>query len=629
MNIFFNLSIRYKTGIPIALMSIALIIVAGVGYHYINLLGERVTRLGGVQMPALGVLLESDRDMYQAIVAERSLRLEKPHSEAFEKLSQFRSDNVQQARTRFDKFVALSDLPDTAAYKTRFDSAFSAWQQQSLENAQAIEAGKPENYQRGEAAFEAARQVIDELTDLINAAARDTQTQSAEKIELGIAGMTIATAIGLSLGLLFVWFFPRHIGKSLAATVDAAQKIAQGDMDFQLEARNQDETGQLLAAMQTLRTALHAVLADAQLLVEAALAGRLEVRADAGKHQGDFRKLVAGFNNTLDAVILPVNAAADALLRVEHGDLTCTVAGDYQGQLGSFKDTVNNTIAKLSQTISQVLAATNQLAQASELIADTAHSLARDSNEQSAGVEETSVSIEQMAASIKQNAENAKITDGIATAAAAEATKGGIAVKDTVDAMKHIAAKIGIIDDIAYQTNMLALNAAIEAARAGDYGKGFAVVAAEVRKLAERSSVAAQEIGTLAENSVAKAEIAGKMLEDIVSGIDRTSHLVQEISAASQEQSAGVHQINVAMNRISRITQQNAAASEQLATTAEQTTSQTEQLQHLMSFFTLKQVEPIELFVDHYREPSPRREPRARQTNPGKAPVDLNKFERF
>jgi len=136
----------------------------------------------------------------------------------------------------------------------------------------------------------------------------------------------------------------------------------------------------------------------------------------------------------------------------------------------------------------------------------------------------------------------------LATRAATEAAEGGDAVKATVVAMKQIAQKIGIIDDIAYQTNLLALNAAIEAARAGEHGKGFAVVAAEVRKLAERSQVAAQEIGTVASSSVELAEKAGRLLDQIVPTIRKTSDLVQEITAASEEQSSGVGQINAAVD---------------------------------------------------------------------------------
>ncbi|MDD2760952.1 MAG: methyl-accepting chemotaxis protein, partial [Methylomonas sp.] len=196
-------------------------------------------------------------------------------------------------------------------------------------------------------------------------------------------------------------------------------------------------------------------------------------------------------------------------------------------------------------------------------------------------------SIEQMSASINQNSENAKITDGMAGKASKEAVEGGVAVKQTVEAMKAIAGKIGIIDDIAYQTNMLALNAAIEAARAGDHGKGFAVVAAEVRKLAERSQVAAQEIGHLAESSVNTAETAGKLLDEIVPSIAKTSNLVQEIAAASNEQASGVSQVNTAMAQMNQITQQNASSSEELAATAEEMTAQAEQLQSLMSFFKL------------------------------------------
>jgi methyl-accepting chemotaxis protein len=180
---------------------------------------------------------------------------------------------------------------------------------------------------------------------------------------------------------------------------------------------------------------------------------------------------------------------------------------------------------------------------------------------------------------------NAKVTDGMATKASGEASEGGEAVRATVIAMKQIAQKISIIDDIAYQTNLLALNAAIEAARAGEHGKGFAVVAAEVRKLAERSQVAAQEIGTVASSSVDLAERAGKLLDEMVPNIKRTSDLVQEITAASEEQSSGVSQINMAVSQLSQTTQQNASSSEELAATAEEMSTQAEQLQQAMSFF--------------------------------------------
>jgi len=158
-------------------------------------------------------------------------------------------------------------------------------------------------------------------------------------------------------------------------------------------------------------------------------------------------------------------------------------------------------------------------------------------------------------------------------------------VAGTLQAMREIAAKIGIVDDIAYQTNLLALNAAIEAARAGEHGKGFAVVATEVRKLAERSQVAAQEIGDLATNSVKTAERAGTLLEEMVPAINRTSDLVQEITAASSEQTNGVQQINQAMMNLNQQTQQNAAASEELAATAEEMSAQAQTLQRMMAFF--------------------------------------------
>jgi methyl-accepting chemotaxis protein len=245
----------------------------------------------------------------------------------------------------------------------------------------------------------------------------------------------------------------------------------------------------------------------------------------------------------------------------------------------------NDLLETMGKTIVEVRAAADQLTSASSQVSATSQVLSQAASEQAASLEETTASLQEMSASVKQNSDNAGVTDGMASKAAAEATEGGDAVARTADAMKQIARKIGIIDDIAYQTNLLALNAAIEAARAGEHGKGFAVVAAEVRKLAERSQVAAQEIGELATTSVGLAEKAGALLSEMVPSINKTSELVQEIAAASGEQASGVNQITSAMNHLNTSTQQNASSAEELSATAEELSAQATQLQELMAFF--------------------------------------------
>ncbi len=419
----------------------------------------------------------------------------------------------------------------------------------------------------------------------------DKQKQeAANAYSLSSTIMLTMSIIGAILSLIVAYLITgnliRQLGGEPGAVVVLANKIAVGDLSTQFDLKAGD-TGSVMVAMKNMSDTLKGLLTDTDALVRAAVAGDLDTRADAGKYQGDFRKLVSGINQTLDGIVLPVNEVVAVLTEMEQGDLSRTVNGDYQGQLKDFKDTVNNTIAKLSQVISEVNGAAANIASASEQVSATAQSMSQATSEQAASVEETSASVEQMSASINQNTENAKVTDGMATQASGEAVQGGDAVKETVRAMKSIAGKIGIIDDIAYQTNLLALNAAIEAARAGEHGKGFAVVAAEVRKLAERSQVAAQEIGELASSSVEMAESAGKLLDTIVPSIKKTSNLVQEIAAASEEQSAGVGQINSAMDQLNQITQQNASSSEQLAATSEEMSGQAIQLKELIEFFTV------------------------------------------
>ena len=389
------------------------------------------------------------------------------------------------------------------------------------------------------------------------------------------------------LSVLGAVFITRSITLPLNNAVQAANRLAEGDLAVSLQSDAKDETGQLLRAMGNMVAKLKQVIDGQRAAVQAANRGDFSSRVDLQGLQGFQKEMGEGLNQLVATTQGGIDDMVGMMEAIAGGDLTRTIDKKYEGAFGEMMGFANSAVAKLSQVVSEVNDSAAALAAASEQVSATAQSLSQAASEQAASVEESSASMEQMTASISQNTENAKVTDAMASKAATEATEGGSAVKETVAAMKQIATKIVIIDDIAYQTNLLALNAAIEAARAGEHGKGFAVVAAEVRKLAERAQVAAQEIGAVASSSVNLAEKAGTLLDSMVPNIKKTSDLVQEITAASEEQATGVSQINMAMGQLSQTTQQNAAGSEQLASTAEEMSSQAEELQHTMAFFNV------------------------------------------
>ncbi len=302
-------------------------------------------------------------------------------------------------------------------------------------------------------------------------------------------------------------------------------------------------------------------------------------------------------SDEIGMVIDSVNAFLDAMAekmrqleKMADADLTVELPlvsdRDTMGKsLRSLKDKMTSLVSEIARSAQQVRSGAIQLT-------DTSATLNQGASEQAASAEEASSSIEEMVANIRQNADNALQTEKIAILSAEKGKEGGQAVLATVVAMKDIAGKIQIIEEIARQTNLLALNAAIEAARAGEHGKGFAVVAAEVRKLAERSQKAAGEISELSSNSVEIAEKAGDMLQVIVPDIQKTAELVQEISAASKEQDSGAEQINKSIQQLDQVIQKNAAATEEMASTSEELSAQAEHLQQMVAVFKLdEQVE--------------------------------------
>ena len=410
----------------------------------------------------------------------------------------------------------------------------------------------------------------------------------------------------------------------LNVAANYVDRISRGDIPARITDTYNGDFNTLKNNLNTCIDAVNSLVADAGMLVKAAVDGKLATRADASKHQGDFRKIVQGVDDTLDAVIGPLNVAARYVDMISKGDVPPQITDTYNGDFNNIKNNLNvlvvamnditaaaeevangnltvelrerspqdklmqalaAMVAGLTRTVSDIRAIAGEVSAASQSISTASIQVSKGASAQAAAAEEASSSMEEMVSNIKQNADNAQQTDKIANKSARDAQESGKSVLEAVAAMKEIANKISIIEEIARQTNLLALNAAIEAARAGEHGKGFAVVAAEVRKLAERSQKAAGEINQLSATTLKVSEKSGEMLDKLVPDIQRTAELVQEITAASKEQDTGAEQINKALQQLEQVIQQNASASEEMASTTEELTGQSDQLVSALSFF--------------------------------------------
>lgn len=288
-------------------------------------------------------------------------------------------------------------------------------------------------------------------------------------------------------------------------------------------------------------------------------------------------------------ILRALHQAITVTERISHGDLTHEAEDQSKrDEIGQLLAAMEHMAVKLSDSLNQVRERADNLNAASDALSATSQSLSQGASEQAASVEETTASLEQMTAIISANTDSARATDQLASQAAEHAKSGGDAVNNAVVAIRQINQKIGMIEEIAYKTNLLALNAAIEAARAGEHGRSFAVVAVEVQKLAENSQQAAKEISELASNNLSVAEQAGTLISEVVPDIQRTADMVREIALASEEQNTGVSQVNGAMLQLDQVSQQNASAAEELSATAQEMNDQAVRLKQLISFFQLR-----------------------------------------
>jgi methyl-accepting chemotaxis protein len=343
----------------------------------------------------------------------------------------------------------------------------------------------------------------------------------------------------------------------LNVAADSVASIARGDVPEKITAHYNGDFNNIKDNLNTCIESINALISDGQMLATAASEGKISVRADATSHEGDFRKIVDGMNETLEMIVGPIG-----------------------------------TVKVAVETIST----------ASREIAEGNADLSRRTEEQAASLEKTSATMEELSATVKQNADNASQANQLAAAASSVAVKGGEVVSEVVSTMsainesaKKIEDIISVIDGIAFQTNILALNAAVEAARAGEQGRGFAVVAGEVRNLAQRSATAAKEIKELISDSVSKTaegtiqvELAGNTMQEIVVSVKRVSDIIGEIAAASQEQSLGIAQVNDAIMKMDDVTQQNTALVEEAAAAAESMLEQADELMNAVGVFQLE-----------------------------------------
>ncbi|MGA1803802.1 HAMP domain-containing methyl-accepting chemotaxis protein [Rhizobium sp. HT1-10] len=518
--------------------------------------------------------------------------------------------------------LAASPDPDIRSGMAQFADLYAKWvPMQDRVIVLAKENTNESNTQAGTISMGEGQQITVQLLNVLeklnatvtgNVSETDSATndQYASSRNLLIA-MTIGLILVSTASALWILL---NISRGLKRAVNLADAVSIGDLEQNIEHKSNDEIRDLVNSMGRMTLNLRNTAAVASKIAEGDLSVTAQKLSDKDVLGMAMQGMITNLRGTSDvarqiaegdlsstaqplsekdvlgvamqSMITNLRATSDVARQIAEGDLTVSpMPLSNRDTLGI---ALQQMVERLRGVVADAISAADNVSSGSQELSASAEQVSQGATEQAASAEEASAAMEEMAANIKQNADNAAQTEKIARQSAKDAEASGDAVTRAVSAMRTIAEKIGIVQEIARQTDLLALNAAVEAARAGEHGKGFAVVASEVRKLAERSQSAAAEIGSMSGDTVKAAAEAGDMLGRLVPDIRKTAELISEISAACREQDVGASQINEAIQQLDKVTQQNAGASEQMSATSEELAAQAEELQTSISFFKIE-----------------------------------------
>ncbi len=625
--------------------------------------------IGAFGLLNINVISQNDMLLYEkntmgvAYSADAALNYQMARFNAL-KMTVSEGADIEECRKKIDEYIAASEdsmmkyssLLETTEGQALYSKADSLWMDYKtyLRDVKTmVQAGQSEEalthlLEKSADTAAALQAAFQALVDYNKEQARlksDSNTGTAnQSVILMIALLSAGVVIAVLLGLLLT----RSITKPCRATAVQLSKIANGEHFEPLDiSRFSGEFRKMGKNLNDVHTALYQLLGDSFMLSEAAVKGALSTRADVSKHKGGYGEIIQSINNTLDAVIAPINEAAQVLSRVAEGDLGASVTGDfagdyaiikhalngtaetlkgyiseissvlgemsqgnldvgitaeYRGDFIALKESLNTIVGSLNGVMGEISIAAEQVASGTRQVSDGSQEISQGATEQSSSIEELTASVTQIAAQTRQNAISAGEANTLSEEARADAAIGNEQMRAMQQAMgeineasRSISKIIKVIDDIAFQTNILALNAAVEAARAGVHGKGFAVVAEEVRNLAARSASAAKETTELIEGSINKTTAGTKIADEtasslskIVEGIRKAGQLVGEIASASGEQANAIAQVNRGIEQLSGVVQTNSATAEEAAAAAEELSGQSEMLKNMVGQFKLK-----------------------------------------